>query len=91
MEHVRDGEVPVQRVVLGDVSDPGQRPRRVGVRGFAEDRHLALGGLEQPDDHFQQGGRSTRFIHEDLVGVKCSWKRGCFRSHWWMAGVSWVE
>ena len=18
--------------------------------------------------------------------MKCSWKRGCFRSHWWMAG-----
>jgi hypothetical protein len=31
--------------------------------------------------------RSTRFIQDELVGVKCRWNRGCFSSHWWMAGV----
>ncbi len=34
--------------------------------------------------------RSTRLSQLELVGVKCRWKRGCFSSHWWMAGVLWV-
>lgn len=25
--------------------------------------------------------RSTKFSHDELVGVKCRWKRGCFSSH----------
>ena len=33
---------------------------------------------------------STRLSHEELVGVKCRRKRGCFSSHWWMTGVLWV-
>ena len=31
--------------------------------------------------------RSTRLSQLELVGVKCRWKRGCFTSHWRMAGV----
>ena len=34
--------------------------------------------------------RSTRFSHDELVGVKCNWKRGCFSSQSLMAGVLWV-
>jgi len=34
--------------------------------------------------------RSTRFSHDELVGVKCGWNLGCFTSHWWIAGVLWV-
>jgi len=34
--------------------------------------------------------RSTRFSHDELVGVKCRWKRGCFSSQSLMAGVLWV-
>jgi|HubBroStandDraft_2_1064218.scaffolds.fasta_scaffold923617_1 hypothetical protein len=34
--------------------------------------------------------RSTRLSHDELVGVKCRWNRGCFSSHWWIAGVLWV-
>src|SRR5689334_10035054 len=31
--------------------------------------------------------RSARLSQLELVGVKCRWKRGCFSSHWWIAGV----
>jgi len=31
--------------------------------------------------------RSTRFSHEELVGVKCRTKRGWASSHRWLAGV----
>src|SRR5437870_13204365 len=31
--------------------------------------------------------RSTRLIHEELVGVKCRWKRGWRSSQRWIAGV----
>src|SRR5213083_590749 len=34
--------------------------------------------------------RSTRLIHEELVGVKCRWKRGWRVSQRWIAGVLWV-
>src|SRR4051794_19167521 len=35
--------------------------------------------------------RSTRFIHDDDVGVKWNWKRGWRTSQRWIAGVLWVE
>ena len=34
--------------------------------------------------------RSTRFIQDALVGVKCSLKRGCFSSQACTSGVLWV-
>jgi hypothetical protein len=34
--------------------------------------------------------RSTRLSHDELVGVKCRWNRGCFRSQSLIAGVLWV-
>ncbi len=34
--------------------------------------------------------RSTMFIYEALVGVKCSLKRGCFSSQVLTSGVLWV-
>src|ERR1039458_6146401 len=35
--------------------------------------------------------RSTRFIHDEEVGVKWNSKRGWRTSHRWMDGVLWVE
>src|ERR1035441_3701432 len=35
--------------------------------------------------------RSTRFIHDDEVGVKWKWTLGWLKSQRWMAGVLWVE
>jgi len=32
---------------------------------------------------------ATRFNHEELVGVKWRWKRGCFPSHRWTFGWVW--
>ena len=34
--------------------------------------------------------RSTRFSHEDLVGVKCRWNRGWAASQSRITGVLWV-
>ena len=34
--------------------------------------------------------RSTRFSHEELVGVKCRWNRGWRSSHCLISGVLWV-
>ena len=34
--------------------------------------------------------RSTRLSHDELVGVKCRWKRGWRSSHLWISGVLWV-
>ena len=34
--------------------------------------------------------RSTRFIQEELVGVKCRWNRGWRSSHLRTAAVLWV-
>jgi hypothetical protein len=34
--------------------------------------------------------RSTRFIHEDEVGVSCMWNRGCRPSHFLPRRCSWV-
>lgn len=33
---------------------------------------------------------STWLIHEDPVGVKCMWKRGCLASNVLIVGVLWV-
>jgi hypothetical protein len=34
--------------------------------------------------------RSTWLIHDEPVGVKCMWKRGCRASQAWISGVLWV-
>ena len=51
----------------------------VGALRWAEWRSLRLASSANQ--------RSTRFIQLELVGMKCRWKRGCFSSHWRIAGV----
>ncbi len=62
-------KVQVQRMVLGDVADLRQPRRGRRVRGLAEDRHLPFGRLEQPDDHFQEGG-PARAVRPHQAGYR---------------------
>ena len=34
--------------------------------------------------------RSTRFSHDEEVGVKCRWNRGCLSSQAFTSGCLWV-
>jgi hypothetical protein len=55
-EQVGDREVPVQRVLLGDESDSGQRLRRAGAGVLTEDLDGSLNGPKKAGDQLQQRG-----------------------------------
>ena len=55
-QQIRHGELAVERVVLGEETDAGQRPHAVGGGRLAEHLDRSHGRREQTDRQTQQGG-----------------------------------